>query len=306
MNRHAIRTEALTKRYDDTIAVDELDLDVTKGTVSCLLGPNGSGKTTTVAMLTTLRAPTSGTATVCGYDIVAQPAEIRSVVGVTLQHTGVDDVMTGTETLSLQAALQGLSSHDGQRRIDDLVELLDLGSHIDTRLHTWSGGLRRRLDLAAALVHSPQLLFLDEPTTGLDPASRRGLWSEIRRLNREEGVTVLLTTQYLEEADALADEVTILQAGAVVASGSPRSLKRGLGERTLILELADPDSAQLAQNLVGGSRTSEQPEVLRVVAEPTDVLPHFASVTNAGIEVVGLTIAEPSLEDVFLHLTDVA
>ncbi len=302
----AIHTEALTKRYDETAAVNELDLAVVDGSVSCLLGPNGSGKTTTVAMLSTLRKPTSGTALVCGYDIVAQPAEIRSAVGVTLQHTGVDDLMTGAEMLSLQATLQGLGTAPARRRIGELVEILDLGSHIDTRLHTWSGGLRRRIDLAAALVHSPRLLFLDEPTTGLDPASRRDLWKEIRRLNREDGVTVLLTTQYLDEADALADEVTIIQAGAVVAAGSPQTLKRGLGERTLILELADPDSAQRAQELVGGSRTPEQPALLRVVAEPNEVLPHFADVTGAGIDVVGLTIAEPSLEDVFLHLTRVA
>ncbi len=302
----AVRTEHLTKQYDEKTAVDDLDLTVDEGSITCLLGPNGSGKTTTVAMLTTLRSPTSGTADVCGYDIVDQASHVRSVVGVTLQHTGVDDLMTGTELLSLQATLQGLDRMAARHRLDELVDLLSLGSHIDTRLGTWSGGLRRRIDLAAALVHSPRLLFLDEPTTGLDPASRRALWDEIRRLNKEEGVTVFLTTQYLEEAEALADTVSIINHGRLVITASPNDLKEGLGERTLVLDLADPTTAARAQEVVGGRREPEDPSMLRIVIDRNGAPRYLAEVTRAGIDVAGLTISEPSLEDVFLSLTDVA
>ena len=302
----AVRTTDLTKSYDAVTAVAGLNLSVSAGSIFCLLGPNGSGKTTTVAMLTTLRSPTSGTADVCGYDIVDQPSQVRSVAGVTLQHTGVDDLMTGAELLSLQATLQGLGRSAARRRVAELVELLALNDHIDTRLGTWSGGLRRRIDLAAALVHSPRLLFLDEPTTGLDPASRRALWDEIRRLNTNDGVTVFLTTQYLEEAEALADTVSIINHGSLITTASPNDLKDGLGERTLTLRLADPATASRAQAVVGGQQEPDDPSMLRIVIDRNGAPRYLAEVTRAGIDVAGLTITEPSLEDVFLHLTEVA
>ncbi len=301
----AIETHQLTKRYGETIAVERLDLSVPEGRVWCLLGPNGSGKTTTVAMLTTLRKPTDGSAEVCGYDIVTEAPRVRSAVGVTLQHTGVDDLMTGRELLQLQATLQGLGHHSAARRSADLVELLDLGSHIDTRLETWSGGLRRRMDLAAALVHHPRLLFLDEPTTGLDPASRRALWEEIQRLNREDGVTVFLTTQYLDEADYLADDVSILRDGSLLVTATPDELKDGLGERTMTLEFVDATAAEEAKRIVGGQHDDpvERPNELRLIIDRDGAPSRLATLTQAGIEVVTLTISEPSLEDVFLRLT---
>ena len=301
----AIETRQLTKQYDETIAVDRLDLAVPEGRIWCLLGPNGSGKTTTVAMLATLRRPTGGTATVCGYDVVTEAPRVRSAVGVTLQHTGVDDLMTGRELLQLQATLQGLGHQSADRRSADLVELLDLGSHIDTRLETWSGGLRRRMDRAAALVHHPRLLVLDEPTTGLDPASRRALWEEIRRLNRDEGVTVFLTTQYLDEADYLADDVSILRDGSLLVTATPDELKDGLGERTMTLEFADTASAQEARRIVGGRPDDpvQRPNELRLIIDRDGAPNRLATLTQAGIEVVTLTISEPSLEDVFLRLT---
>ena len=301
----AIETHQLTRRYGDSVAVANLDLVVSAGRISCLLGPNGSGKTTTVAMLTTALLPTSGSATVCGYDIRSDPQKIRSIIGVTLQHTGVDDLMTGREMLSLQATLHGLGRNARNQRVTELVDLLDLGSHIDTRMETWSGGLRRRMDLGAALVHRPQLLFLDEPTTGLDPASRRALWEEIRRLNRQEGVTVFLTTQYLEEADHLADEVSILRDGQRIVTATPAELKDGLGERALLLGFADAESAIRARELVGGHVDEGRRSELRLVIA-ADGAPHqLVELTRGGIEVISLTISEPSLEDVFLRLTSV-
>ncbi len=299
----AINATQLTKEYAGTKVVNRLDLSVPVGVISCLLGPNGSGKTTTVAMLTTLRQPTSGTAEVCGHDVLHHPNRVRGAVGVALQHTGVDDLMTGREMLSLQATLQGLNGSGAVRRVEELIDLLGLGSHVDTRLGTWSGGLRRRMDLAAALVHRPQLLFLDEPTTGLDPVSRRAIWDEIRRLNSEEGVTVFLTTQYLDEADALADEVNILRDGRLLVSASPAELKEGLGERTLVLELADHDSAEVARSLVGGTIEHDEPSALRIVIDRAGVPACLSKVMQTGVEVKHLSIAEPSLEDVFLRIT---
>lgn len=305
-NVRAIETHQLTRCYGDSAAVADLDLVVTEGAISCLLGPNGSGKTTTVAMLTTSLRPTSGTATICGHDIRREANRIRSIIGVTLQHTGVDDLMTGREMLLLQATLHGLGRTARNQRAAELVDLLDLGSHIDTRMETWSGGLRRRMNLAAALVHRPRVLFLDEPTTGLDPASRRALWEEIRRLNREDGVTVFLTTQYLEEADYLADEVSILRDGRLLISATPAELKDGLGERTLLVGLIDAESAVRARELVGGHVDEERPHGLRLVVAADGAPRHLAELTHAGIEVESLTISEPSLEDVFLRLTSVS
>ncbi len=301
----AIETRQLTKCYDGTPVVNSLSMVVPAGTITCLLGPNGSGKTTTVAMLTTLRIPSSGTGLVFGLDIVREAAAVRSSIGVALQHTGVDDLMTGREMLGLQATLQGMTKQAAQRRIDELVGLLGLNAHIDQRLATWSGGLRRRMDLAAALVHRPRLLFLDEPTTGLDPASRRSLWKEIRRLNRDEDVTIFLTTQHLEEADVLADTVSILQEGKLIVTATPDELKEGLGERTLLLDLEDPTALETAQGLVGGTQGTETSDrTLRVVVEGDDAPRHLATLTRAGIAVSGLTISDPTLEDVFLRLTD--
>ncbi len=297
-----VTTERLTKEYGDRAVVDDLDLEIREGSIFCLLGPNGSGKTTTVAMLTTMRRPTSGAATVCGYSLSAEPAQVRSVVGVALQHTGVDDLMSGREMLALQATLQGLRGSDAKHRVSDLIDLLDLSSHIDTRMGTWSGGLRRRIDLAAALVHRPRLLFLDEPTTGLDPASRRAIWQEIRRLSGE-GVTVFLTTQYLDEADELADEVGILRDGELVITATPRELKDGLGDRTFVLELADRTMAERAQAVVGGSVGPDESAELRVVVDQRGGAECFTMLTAAGLEVKHISISEPTLEDVFLRLT---
>ena len=302
----AITAERLTKRYGDKTAVDGLDLTVERGRIACLLGPNGSGKSTTIGMLTTLRRSSAGWATVCGFDIAGDPARVRAVSGVTLQHTGVDEAMTGREVLELQGTLQGLGRGATRARAGELIDLLGLDSHADTKLATWSGGLRRRIDLGTALVHRPQVLFLDEPTTGLDPASRRGLWAEIRRLNDEEGVTVLLTTQYLEEADRLADVVTILREGRLVVTATPASLKSGLGERRLRVVLPRKEVANAAEARLGAGRSVERfasDTISIAVDHPEDVARCIADVADTQLEVTSLTVDEPSLEDVFFHLT---
>ena len=214
----AIVVEGLERAFDEVLAVQGVDLEVGEGEIYGFLGPNGAGKTTTVRMLTTLLLPTGGRATVAGHDVVREARAVRRSIGVALQEAALDPLMTGRELIRLQATLQGIPTAEGKRRADDLLERVDLAAAADRRVGTYSGGMQRRLDLAAALVHEPRVLFLDEPTTGLDPVSRKTIWEEVRALN-DEGTTVFLTTQYLEEADQLADNVGIIDSGKIVAEG---------------------------------------------------------------------------------------
>jgi ABC-2 type transport system ATP-binding protein len=225
-------------------AVDGIDLEVAPGEVFGFLGPNGAGKTTTVRMLVTLLRPTGGRAEVAGFDVAREPAEVRRRIGVALQEAALDLLMTGRELMELQAVLHGIPPRQVRERAADLVRRVGLDDAAERRVGTYSGGMRRRLDLAMALIHEPQILFLDEPTTGLDPTSRLTLWSEVRRL-RDEGTTVFLTTQYLEEADQLADRVGIIAGGRIVAEGSPAALKAEIGQPHLDVTLAgEPDVAR--------------------------------------------------------------
>ncbi len=217
----ALQTRDLTRRFGDTLAVDGVNLEVAGGEIYGFLGPNGAGKSTTVRMLTTLLLPSAGTATVAGFDVHHDADKVRLRIGVALQEAALDPKQTGRELLDLQGRLYGLSSGERRSRITDLLVLVDIGEAIDRRIGTYSGGMKRRLDLAAALVHEPEVLFLDEPTTGLDPSSRAAVWEEVRRLNEQRGTTIFLTTQYLEEADALADRVGIIANGHIVAEGTP-------------------------------------------------------------------------------------
>src|SRR5437870_7532057 len=230
----AITTQGLVRAFDGLTAVDGLDLDVRTGEIYGFLGPNGAGKSTTVRVLCTLLAPTAGRAIVAGYDVAAEPGKVRLRIGVALQDVALDPKQTGEELLRLQGRLYGLSTADIRRRLAELTELVDIGDALGRPISTYSGGMRRRLDLAAALVHNPEVLFLDEPTTGLDPVSRARVWEEIRRLNDVLGTTIFLTTQYLEEADELADRVGILNAGRLVAEGTPTELKRSIGNDVVI------------------------------------------------------------------------
>ncbi|HZX54803.1 MAG TPA: ATP-binding cassette domain-containing protein, partial [Ilumatobacteraceae bacterium] len=245
----ALHTESLSRRFGDNVAVDGVDLEVAAGEIYGFLGPNGAGKSTAVRMLTTLLLPSSGSATVVGFDVRNQAEMVRLRIGVALQDAALDPKQTGRELLDLQGRLYGLGAQQRRRRVEELLLLVDIGDAIDTRIGTYSGGMKRRLDLAAALVHEPEMLFLDEPTTGLDPSSRAAVWDEVRRLNEQRGVTIFLTTQYLEEADALADRVGIIARGRIVAEGTPAELKRSVGSDLIIVKCRPGECDQVARVL---------------------------------------------------------
>jgi ABC-2 type transport system ATP-binding protein len=304
----AIEVEGLVREFrKGPRAVDGIDLAVSPGEIYGFLGPNGAGKSTTVLMLTTLLPPTSGRARVGGYDIVRQGAEVRAVIGAALQEAALDAILTGREHLILQATLQGLPSAQRRRRASELLERVGLTEAADRRVGGYSGGMKRRLDLALALVHSPRILFLDEPTTGLDPQSRAALWEEVARLAHEEGMTVFLTTQYLEEADALADRIGIIDRGRIVAEGTPARLKAEIGSPTVEVSPCDPNAGDhLAELLSGfgemrrngrGSVTVQLPGGEGQLAEIVRIL------DGAGLRVETLQLHQPSLDDVFLAKT---
>jgi ABC-2 type transport system ATP-binding protein len=288
-------------------AVRDIDLTVATGEVFGFLGPNGAGKTTTVRMLCTLLPPTAGTATVAGLDVVHQGAEVRRVIGVALQEIGLDPVQTGRELLELQCGLYGITGAHARERAAELLELVGLSDAADRRTKTYSGGMKRRLDLATALVHSPQVLFLDEPTTGLDPASRLTIWEEVRRINAD-GTTVFLTTQYLEEADKLCDRVSIIDEGRIVAEGTPAQLKAQMGHDVVSLSLDGADPAATEASLAG------LPGLERLVAGADDLVLYVADGAGSiaeivrrldrdSIEVAAISVSRPTLDDVFLRAT---
>jgi ABC-2 type transport system ATP-binding protein len=303
----AIRAQALTKQFKKgPKAVDGIDLDVAPGEIYGFLGPNGAGKSTTVHMLTTLLPPTSGTATVGGFDVARQGPQVRRTIGAALQEAALDPFLTARDHLRLQASLHGLSAGERRRRGDELLERVGLTLAAERRVRTYSGGMKRRLDLALALVHAPSILFLDEPTTGLDPQSRSALWTEVARLTREEGVTVFLTTQYLEEADVLADRVGIIHRGRIVAEGTPAALKAEIGRPTVEVTPADPQQlGDTAESLLRfGDATAAQPGTAAVLlAGSYDLADVVRALDAAGIEVAQLRLHAPTLDDVFLAKT---
>src|SRR6476661_8362426 len=249
----AIVVEGLERSFGDLRAVAGVDLEVAEGEIYGFLGPNGAGKTTMVRMLTTLLLPTAGQARVAGHDVVEDAGAVRRSIGVALQEAALDPLMTGRELIRLQATLHGLPREEGERRAEALLERVDLMAAADRRVGTYSGGMQRRLDLAASLVHGPTVLFLDEPTTGLDPVSRKTIWEEVRALN-DEGTTVFLTTQYLEEADQLADNVAIIDRGRIVAEGTPASLKASIGNPHIRLTLEEGTIAEAERVCAGLGR----------------------------------------------------
>jgi ABC-2 type transport system ATP-binding protein len=304
----AIAVEQLVREFrKGPRAVDGIDLAVSPGEIYGFLGPNGAGKSTTVLMLTTLLPPTSGRASVGGYDIVRQGAQVRASIGAALQEAALDAILTGREHLLLQATLQGLPAAQRRQRAQELLERVGLSEAADRRVGGYSGGMKRRLDLALALVHSPRILFLDEPTTGLDPQSRAALWEEVNRLAHDEGMTVFLTTQYLEEADALADRIGIIDHGRIVAEGTPAELKAEIGSPTVEVTPDELDAgARLAELLSdfgdmrrngGGSVTVQLPGGETQLAEIVRRL------DQADLKVQALQLHQPSLDDVFLAKT---
>ncbi|MDA0201939.1 MAG: ATP-binding cassette domain-containing protein [Ilumatobacteraceae bacterium] len=290
---------------DEVRAVDGVDLEVHPGEVFGFLGPNGAGKSTTVRMLTTLLRPTGGTARVAGFDVVTEADSVRRNIGVALQDAAIDPLMTGQELLRLQAVLYGLPRSEHKSRSDELLERVGLSSAGGRRVGTYSGGMRRRLDLALSLIHEPSVLFLDEPTTGLDPMSRMALWDEIRRLNRE-GTTVLLTTQYLEEADQLADRVAIIDNGRIVREGAPEQLKAGVGSPTLFVRVATEQEAAASSVLArfGELRpTAEGMLGVGLGGGAGEVSAVVRALDEHGVAVDHLELSAPSLDDVFAEAT---
>jgi len=241
----------LTKRFGTLVAVDSLDLDIEEGEVFGLLGPNGAGKTTTISMLNTMRRPTSGSATVNGFDVVTQPAKVRKSIGVVFQEPSVDDLLTGKENLELHGRLYGMDPQLAKRRIKEVLELVELTDRKDDWVRTYSGGMRRRLELARGLMHHPRVLFLDEPTLGLDPQTREHIWKYISKLAREEKITMIVTTHYMEEADALCDRIAIIDHGKIVVSGAPAKLKRLVGGDVVKIRKRGLDACKLSARLKG-------------------------------------------------------
>jgi len=304
---YAIRTEGLIREYDDVRAVDGIDLRIAAGEIYGFLGPNGAGKSTTVHMLCTLAAPTAGRAMVAGFDVGTEPGQVRLRIGVALQEAALDPGQTGTELLRLQGRLFGLTRREVDHRVSELAELVDLGSFLDRKVGTYSGGMKRRLDLAASLIHNPEVVFLDEPTTGLDPVSRVQVWNEVRRLNVELGITIFLTTQYLEEADELAHRVGIIDRGKIVAEGTPTELKRAVGSDLIVVRVdGDPAAACLALAAVPGVDGVEVhgTEVMVSTASGSATIsPVAVALAATDVVVLALTLRTPTLDDVFLDLT---
>ena len=306
----AIVANQLVKHFSPEIkAVDGIDLDIPEGQIFGFLGQNGSGKTTTVRMLTTLLKPTSGSARVAGIDVFADPAAVRKKIGVALQEVGLDDLQTGRELLSLQARLFGVSSAETKKRIAHLLDVVSMSDSADRAIKGYSGGMRRRLDLACALVHRPSVVFLDEPTTGLDPITRDAVWRYVSELNRDSEVTFFLTTQYLEEADRLCDDIAIMDNGRIVTRGSPTELKAEIGADAIGLTFADNAVAVQAEaplrRLPGVQdvRIAENELVLYITNGSAAVADVVRTLDDAGLAVKQLRLTQPTLDDVFLRAT---
>jgi ABC-2 type transport system ATP-binding protein len=305
---NSIEVEQLVREFKKgPRAVDGIDLRVEPGEIYGFLGPNGAGKSTTVLMLTTLLPPTAGTARVGGYDVVREGPKVRTVIGAALQEAALDPLLTGRDHLKLQATLQAIPRSERRARGDELLERVGLAEAADRKVGGYSGGMKRRLDLALALVHRPRILFLDEPTTGLDPQSRTALWDEVARLAREDGVTVFLTTQYLEEADVLANRVGIIDHGRIVAEGTPRALKAEIGRPTVEAEPADgvdPAAVEAAMarfgEVVGGQHRGVAVRLQHGVTGLADVV---RALDAERLAVDNLTLHAPTLDDVFLAKT---
>ena len=306
----AIVAENLTKRYKAVQALDGVSFSVRDGEVFGLLGPNGAGKSTTVRVLTTLTRPDSGRALVAGEDVVRHPNRVRRMIGYVAQDSGVDWEATGRENMLLQGRIHGMAGRPLHARVNELLELVGLADAADRIARGYSGGMKRRLDIAIGLVHKPRVLFLDEPTTGLDPEARVAIWVEVERLARQENLTILLTTHYLEEADRLAKRVAIVSRGRIVVEGRPEDLKSGLRGESVSVELRETngrvtEAMQVVQTLDGASEVHVEGQVVRArVPNGAQAIPVILSTLEShGFPVLSVTTARPSLDDVYLHYT---
>jgi ABC-2 type transport system ATP-binding protein len=302
-----VETHGLTKVFDGRKAVDHLNLSIEEGELFGLLGPNGAGKSTTVSMLSTILPPTGGTALICGYDIKRQPREVKRMIGVVPQEFGLYDDLTARENLAYFGRLHGLSGGRLRKRINDMLGLVQLEERADDKVRTFSGGMKHRLNLAVGLIHEPRVLFLDEPTTGLDPQARLAIWELIERF-RSEGVTILLTTHYMEEADRLCDRVAIMDGGRVIALDSPAKLKRSIGKMEVIEMRTKGVTLDLEERLRGLKGVKEMvrtPEGMRILSPMADELVArvVSLASSVGVRIDSMNIIQPTLEDVFIKLT---
>ncbi len=304
MRTSAIAASGLRKAFGDKIVLDGIDLDVGSGTVFSLLGPNGAGKTTTVNVLTTLMKADAGTVRVAGHDAATETKAVRAAIGVTGQFAAVDELLTGQENLQLMADLKHLGSAEARRLVTDLLKRFDLAESATKLVSTYSGGMRRKLDLAMTLVGNPQIIFLDEPTTGLDPRSRRTMWEIIREL-LADGVTIFLTTQYLDEADQLADRIAVLDQGHLVALGTPGELKRQAPGSHVRLRFTDASDLDAAARILAGSTRDDEDLTLRVASDggTKSLRALLARLDEQSIDAEEFSVHTPDLDDVFLALT---
>ena len=301
-----IETRDLVRRFGEIVAVDGINLSVSEGQVFGFLGPNGAGKSTAIRMLTTLLHPTSGEVYVSGFNVVTEAAAVRRLIGVALQDAAIDPLMTANELIRLQAVLHGITRSEAKKRGGELLERVGLSGAASRRVSSFSGGMRRRLDLALSLIHEPRILFLDEPTTGLDPTSREALWNEVKRLNTELGTTVFLTTQYLEEADQLAHEIAIIDAGRIARQGIPKELKENISSPTLRVDIeeVDRERAQIVLDSFGERRPAREGRLaVGLDGGATRLAEVVRAFDEAGISVEHLELDAPSLDDVFAEAT---
>lgn len=303
---YIIETKDITKKFDDFTAVDSVNLKIPTNSVYGVLGPNGAGKTTLISMLCTILRPTHGLATVNGYDIVKNPKEVRASIGIVFQSRALDDILTGREHLEMHAALYGVPKDLREKRLEEVLDSIALGFKVDEFVKTYSGGMKRRLEIGRGLIHHPKVLFLDEPTLGLDPQTRESIWEYIQRLNQEEEVTVLMTTHYMEEADKLCDEVAIINQGNIITADSPSNLKRELKADTITIRVDKAEEfLERAKSLAFVKDIFEADSEIKIMVERGDYLvPEIVNFANQhNIFVNSIELEHPNLEDVFLKYT---
>ncbi len=306
---YAVETSKITKHFDDITAVNEVSIQVKPGELFGLLGPNGAGKTTLISMLSTMTEPSDGRANVWGFDVKRKAESVRQNIGVVFQDTTLDDRLTGRENLDLHGRLYGLDGKTRKKRIGDVLSLVELAERADALVKTYSGGMMRRLEIARGLMHHPRVLFLDEPTLGLDPQTRIHIWEYIKTLNKEENVTIMLTTHYMEEADQLCDRIAIIDHGEIVALDSPEALKNMLGGDVITLEIKNPDDLaglcdMYKKNGCANTVSQKNNMIFITVREGEHKIPQILSLaSNAGISILSVSLRKPTLDDVFLHHT---